>query len=150
MLLTEWTHREGLPIEAARATLDQVLRFVYGELYLIEMMDGRKYDDRDLDTVLGIMADEFRAHNTAILLRGGDVNKNGLFPAVELLDVTHPMKGPGIGKRANVQMVVSVVKGRRADALPSPDIDAVAQMVRTAVTMYSLTGEWTTFAKDNL
>lgn len=152
MLLTSWARELGLPMAARgdKDSLDDILRFVFGEHYIIQMKDGRSYEDKVLDTILGIMADEFRVHNTTRLLHGeATIAKDGLYPKVEMLAVGANILTSPIGKKSDVSLIVSVVKGWDA-ALPPPDIEGVVEMVRQSVTFYSLAGEWTSFRKDNL
>jgi hypothetical protein len=151
MLLTNWARDMGLPTERGRAgSLEQILRFCFGESYLIQMTDGRSYEDKHLDPVLDIMADEFRVHNTTMTLRGNvNVMKEGLFPKVELIAIGSSLVSDPLGDRRRLSLCVSVVKGWN-NPLPPPDIEGVIAMVRHAVTMFSLTGEWDSFQKENL
>ena len=151
MLLTDWMTATGVPVPRGRTGhLNEILRFVFGEHYLVQMKDGRSFEDKTLDPILEIMADEFRVHNTTRVLRGDiNIQSQGYFPKVEMLSVgANFVTGP-IGKKSDVSLVVSVVQGWPGP-LPPPDIECVVQMVREAVTFFSLTGEWSIFKKDNL
>jgi hypothetical protein len=147
MLLTSWQRGLGLPVRGDKSSLDQILRFVFGERYLIQMKDGRSFEDRNLGMMLEIMADEFRVYNTTSLLHGGSWDI-GIFPKVELLAVASNIT-QGIGNRKDVSLVVSTVEGWKG-MLPPPTIEGVVDMVRHSVTMYSLTGDWDTYKKENL
>ena len=151
MLLTEWSRQIGLPTHRGdHGSLDQILRFVFGEHYLIQMRDGRSYEDKTLDPILDVMADEFRVHNTTMLLQGNtNMHKEGFFPKVETLAIGTNSATDPLGQRGGLSLCVSVVKGW-SNPLPPPDIEGVVQMVREKVTFFSLTGEWVTFRKDNL
>ena len=152
MLLTSWARETGLPTHRGdHGSLDQILRFVFGEHYLVQMKDGRSYEDKTLDPILEIMADEFRVHNTTMVLKGNaNMMKEGFFPKVEVLSGTgaNIMTSP-IGKAGDRSLVVSVVQGWD-NPLPPPDIEGIVQMVREKVTFFSLTGEWEVYKKDNL
>lgn len=151
MLLTEWAREQGLPTERGKAgSLDQILRFVFGEHYLVQLHDGRSYEDKTLDPILDIMADEFRVHNTTRLLQGeANIRKTGFFPKVEVMAVGSSIISDPLGQRGETSLCVSVVKGW-SNPLPPPDIEAVVNMVRDAVTLYSLTGAWDQYKKENL
>lgn len=151
MLLTEWARETGLPTHRGNhGSLDQILRFVFGEHYLIQMHDGRSYEDKTLDPILGILADEFRVHNTTMVLKGNvNMMRDGFFPKVETLAVGSNIVTSPIGNAKERSLVVSVVKGWD-NPLPPPDIEGIVQMIREKVTFFSLTGEWSMFKKDNL
>lgn len=153
MLLTSWARQLGLPVagRSDHGSLEQILRFVFGEHYLVQMRDGRSYEDKTLDPILEIMADEFRVHNTTMILKGNThMLKEGFFPRAEVLSGTgaNILTSP-IGKASDRSLVVSVVKGWDSP-LPPPDIEGIVQMVREKVTFFSLTGEWEVYKKDNL
>jgi hypothetical protein len=96
------------------------------------------------------MADEFRVHNTTLALQGStSMERDGLYPKVDLMSVGSSIVSDPLGNRGDVSLVVSVVKGWNS-VLPPPDIEGIAQMVREKVTMFSLTGEWDSYRKDNL
>lgn len=152
LLLTEWAHQMGLPGGPKHVALEQVHRFVFGENYMIQMTDGRTYEDKNLEVVLDIMECEFHVFNTTLLLQNADLRKAGLYPMIELLSVGKsviPSKSDPLGQRGGLSLVVSVVKGWKG-AIPAPELPAVVKMVRESVTMFSLTGEWNTYRKDNL
>lgn len=151
MLLTSWAREMGLPMNRGdHGSLDQILRFVFGEHYLVQMKDGRSFEDKTLDPILEIMADEFRVHNTTMVLQGNaNMLKDGLFPCVETMVVGADILTSPMGKAKDRSLVVSVVKGWD-NPLPPPDIEGVVQLVREKVTFFSLTGEWEIFRKDNL
>lgn len=152
MLLTSWAREIGLPADRGdHGSLDQILRFVFGEHYLIQMKDGRSYEDKTLDPILEVMADEFRVHNTTMVLKGNaHMVRDGFFPKVEVLSGMNSLaSSPFAGKAGERSLVVSVVQGWD-NPLPPPDIEGIVQMVREKVTFFSLTGEWVTFRKDNL
>lgn len=154
MLLIEWARQLGLPIireHPEGLSLDNILRFVFGERYVIQMKDGRSYEDKNLEAILEVMADEFRVYNTTLLLQQGTADA-GLFPKVELLNIGGNIMTDPLGNRKSLSLCVSVVTGRPSSTvLPPPDIEAVVTMVREAVTMYSLVGDWgDNHRKDNL
>lgn len=152
MLLTSWAHEIGLPTPRGgdHGSLDQILRFVFGEHYLIQMRDGRSFEDKTLEPILAIMADEFRVHNTTMVLQGNaHMLKEGFYPKVEMLAVGANIVTSPLGSAKDVSLVVSVVQGWD-NPLPPPDIEGIVEMVREKVTFFSLTGEWTIYKKDNL
>lgn len=152
MLLTNWAREQGLPAAGRidKGQLEQILRFCFGENYVVQLKDGRSYEDKKLEAILDIMADEFRVHNTTLVLRGNtNMTKDGLYPKIELVSLGAPSKSDRLGQRGALSLCVSVVQGW-ANPLPPPGIEAVVEMVKHAVTMFSLTGEWASFQKENL
>jgi hypothetical protein len=149
MLLMEWHQKvTGVEPRKVEPSLPDILRFSFGENYVVHMRDGRSFEDKSLEPVLSVMLDEFHVYNTTKVLRGGAAS---LFPLVELFDVGRPTRSDPLGQRGRRSMVVSVVtKKELREGLPPPDIECVVQQVREAVTMFSLTGEWDTLAKSNL
>lgn len=157
MMLTQWVTELGLPFERSRMTLDRVQRFVFGETYYVEMQDGRCYEDKDLERLLGMMREEFTVYdNTAIL----QSTSHTVRPHIELRDLsTRPGRGIGHMNRRSLCVIPVLVSPESILVNPGtsagvwafePLIENLDTVVRDAVTFYNLSGEWTMFKKDNL
>lgn len=132
MLLREWLAQTGAR-SIERVALTDIKHFAFGEDYYIEVMDGRKFQDNDLDRMLELIYDEFNASKTTAMLKGGRV----LSPMMEFPFVA--------GKP-----VMHVRPVEWTSQLPAPDLDVFIETMRQQITWFNLSGKWTNFGKDNL
>lgn len=134
MLLREWVLQTGAP-SAERVSLSDIKHFAFGEdAYYIEVMDGRKYQDNDLDRMLQLIYDEFNASRTTATLKGAG---RVLSPMMEF-----PFT------KGKPEMHIRPVEW--TGVLPPPDLDVFIETMRQQITWFNLSGKWTNFAKDNL
>jgi hypothetical protein len=113
--------------------LQHVRAFVFGEYYLIELHTGKKFDVRDLDTILSILHDEF------------DLRREQWLPEMQIKSKSksrHTFNGQ--------DRALEVIPALKGSFLPVPPVQRVVETVRRAVTMYNLTGSWDQFNKGNL
>lgn len=132
MLLAEFVGRAHVQLDDDRQTpvdLHQVAAFVFGESYMIEMHNGKKFDVRDLETILDVLHDEF------------ELWKEQWTPHLEIKS-----KGGLIGKARRLE----VVAAQKGGFLPPPPVGSVVDRIRMAVTMFNLTGNWDQFERSNL
>lgn len=156
-----------LPMDAAPASSLSVIRaFLFGEEYTVEMaLDGKIESFRfdSLDDALDVMVSEFRRETafmpdiqivdyakTRSIHFGTQQAVGGEKPNVKLryddkLDALVgmmtgatqvPTFGPAPGR------VLAVTRVERNMLFPMPPLEAYAEDVRTAVTYFSLTGNW--------
>lgn len=117
--------------ELAKAPIDlqQVRAFVFGEYYLIELHNGKKFDVRDFETILSILRDEFE------LWREQWVPSMQIKPQQRFVAKWH---------------VLEITPVQKGNFLPAPPVQHMVEQVRQAVTMFNLTGSWGQFNKGNL
>lgn len=150
MLLCEWVAELGLPCDRSRMHLGQVQRFIFGERYAVEMTDGRVYEDKDLDRLLEVVHSEFTAHNNAVIIGTGITNHPDILePHMEVRSIGARR---GIGRADQRSLcIVPMMIGRLPTALRNAvNMDELVTVVRDAITFYNLSGDWTSFKKDNL
>lgn len=111
--------------------LQLVRAFVFGEYYLIELHNGKKFDVRDLDTILDIMRDEF------------ELWREQWVPEMRIQSKSrHTFNGK--------DRTLEIIPALKGSFLPVPPVQRMVETVRRAVTIYNLTGSWDQFSKGNL
>jgi hypothetical protein len=120
---------------AAVPTLNQILRFEFGERYAVVSMIGKTVDIPDLEDIIDIMVTEFEW-------------SGGRLATMEFSGTKIQFRRYSNNPNAKPEPPMLIVQPN-STRLGKP-IREIAEQVRQAVIMYNLTGEWTTFAKDNL
>jgi hypothetical protein len=134
VLLADFAGRANMTLDDDRQVavdLHQVRAFVFGESYMIAMKNGKSFDVRDLDDILGVLRDEF------------ELWKEQWVPQIDIVNFGTPTFN---GKTR----VLQVTAEQRGTFLPPPPVASVVQRVHMAVTMYNLTGSWDQFRQGNL
>lgn len=133
MLLVEYLAEVGALTEEEakrpeRRALTAVSSFTLGPHYLIHCTDGKVYELAAMEDMLSIMQGEFLMYPEFIPV----VTKDYL------------AGGPHFSNRAS-GTVLTVRPAHHNNFLPSPPVGRVIEVIRTAVLMYSLTGNWDHF-----